>query len=992
MFEDTTSLKREIHRTLNAASNVRNEAFLLSESFNSGKLTMKESRERISILKQRMENLSFESLLGRWNLASPEQHMPVLDEIRRTIQMAHNLTVEVEKQLKIKEREASGTQDTSPWEISSAISDCLTDLVAITSQIHEMKLEFISADDERKTAIGKETNHILASLDGIDVEKIRSQVILLEMREHTDSVRKLDMAKSNAMNSLLELMKQAEEWKPPAEDEAADVIRMLNETRGVYETALDLMNKLHSGTQTPETLQTEAVAVGERLMELQPTPDLQGDHVVDLRDTWNNTKGLVDDLLDQLSAAVDKEEETSTIIIELDDCEAELKEIVNQVERLQSLSSHGIAGASLSKVAAQADEMKIRLEVIQFERLENRIRDVHVGILRTKLQKLNGIRNHAQEALASVQGAVKKAMQTKISAAREELGDITESKEVLYQAQIVDILVLIAAVKSRVESCVSPPYSLKLLPELKDLRRRLHASHPSKIVESARFEGLLDVSIAASEILTNYDIAVIELEDLGDRVRKAHSHPPPVPMAGISEDAQEAKVEEVVVVEEEEDKADLTSEKEIVETMLTALDTVSQVRAFIGSIRSRKDKQRQMDLIPKLEQSLSLVQPNWMEQVIQAAQLNHLTTMLDEFNAILGDTRAQLSDVRQVVGEQHLLETMERLDTGSTTPLKILSADTVLDEIQVHGLLVSWRDSTLKDYGEYDEGKKAFVKLDTATRKLAEVTCVHCGEPLDPDATVCPSCEMEVPVCGVCKENIHSGGVSDQMVICVASEECGAYYHLNHIREHLETQNTCPVCNGELDPNAYNILTPYDESMDLFLREIQDKIYQAPISVSEAEIMRLPESAIGPVVMFTIRRLVENVALEEKQNIIEEIVQEAGVKQVELMIYSEQYAMEKVMELTEGRDDLILALVGEFRSAIDFEAKLRDLEARTADRIKDTLVIKEKSLIIDCEKCGYVFDAEEARMFVDWQVMPCPNCGSTVVMIETPSEAPRSMR
>ena len=248
----------------------------------------------------------------------------------------------------------------------------------------------------------------------------------------------------------------------------------------------------------------------------------------DFRDIWNNTKGLVDDVVSQLQNEEQKERETSTIVTEMDEYEVQLKDIVSQLERLQSLTSHGIAGASLSKVAGQADELRGFLDDVHISALDRRIRQVQAGILRTKLQKLEGIKNHAEDLLGAVDIAVQLAMQTKISAARQELGDVSENKAVLYQSQIVDLLVEISEVRERVRE-IQPPYTPDLLRELQAMRRHLHASHPSKIVESARFEGLSAVAVAATAVVRNYEETVIELEALGDIVRRElqKTAPPP---------------------------------------------------------------------------------------------------------------------------------------------------------------------------------------------------------------------------------------------------------------------------------------------------------------------------------------------------------------------------------------------------------------------------------------------------------------------------------
>ncbi len=72
-------------------------------------------------------------------------------------------------------------------------------------------------------------------------------------------------------------------------------------------------------------------------------------------------------------------------------------------------------------------------------------------------------------------------------------------------------------------------------------------------------------------------------------------------------------------------------------------------------------------------------------------------------------------------------------------------------------------------------------------------TCFYCGEPLNIEDQICPSCNEEIAKCPVCKLNIDFDA---EVGVCVF---CGTKGHLNHMKEAVKVTGNCPVCRKDMN-------------------------------------------------------------------------------------------------------------------------------------------------------------------------------------------------
>ncbi len=72
-------------------------------------------------------------------------------------------------------------------------------------------------------------------------------------------------------------------------------------------------------------------------------------------------------------------------------------------------------------------------------------------------------------------------------------------------------------------------------------------------------------------------------------------------------------------------------------------------------------------------------------------------------------------------------------------------------------------------------------------------TCFYCGEPLNVEDQVCPSCNEEIAKCPVCKLSIDFDA---EVGVCVY---CGSKGHLSHMKEAVKVTGICPICRKEMN-------------------------------------------------------------------------------------------------------------------------------------------------------------------------------------------------
>ena len=100
--------------------------------------------------------------------------------------------------------------------------------------------------------------------------------------------------------------------------------------------------------------------------------------------------------------------------------------------------------------------------------------------------------------------------------------------------------------------------------------------------------------------------------------------------------------------------------------------------------------------------------------------------------------------------------------------------------------------------GEYFELEQVFVRKKSNEQLIKPVSfskeyiCYFCGNPIEVDAKICPSCQNNVIHCNVCKLPITFG---QEVGKCSFCEVKG---HLTHFQEWVKIKGICPNCKKKL--------------------------------------------------------------------------------------------------------------------------------------------------------------------------------------------------
>jgi len=101
--------------------------------------------------------------------------------------------------------------------------------------------------------------------------------------------------------------------------------------------------------------------------------------------------------------------------------------------------------------------------------------------------------------------------------------------------------------------------------------------------------------------------------------------------------------------------------------------------------------------------------------------------------------------------------------------------------------------------GEFFDLEQVFIKSGKGQRFSLSSSmiskkfiCSNCGMPINPDDTVCPTCNQEILRCAVCKLPISFGEEAAKCSLC------GSVAHLNHFQEWVKIKGKCPTCQKKI--------------------------------------------------------------------------------------------------------------------------------------------------------------------------------------------------
>jgi len=182
-----------------------------------------------------------------------------------------------------------------------------------------------------------------------------------------------------------------------------------------------------------------------------------------------------------------------------------------------------------------------------------------------------------------------------------------------------------------------------------------------------------------------------------------------------------------------------------------------------GSSKQNVDYFLQDVLKASLYDTLNKFQPNIQVPLSRIIEL----TGNDPYNRLL--------EIVDRVEEDHVQITKEQFDQA----IKELIADKII-------------------IGDYFKLEQVFVRKESKEQLIRPVSfskefiCYYCGNPLEIDSKVCPSCEKDVLQCNVCKLPISFGEDAGKCSLC---ESTG---HMVHFQEWVKTQGICPTCLKKL--------------------------------------------------------------------------------------------------------------------------------------------------------------------------------------------------
>ena len=87
------------------------------------------------------------------------------------------------------------------------------------------------------------------------------------------------------------------------------------------------------------------------------------------------------------------------------------------------------------------------------------------------------------------------------------------------------------------------------------------------------------------------------------------------------------------------------------------------------------------------------------------------------------------------------------------------------------------------------KGQKFSLSSSMVSKKFI---CGNCGMPINPDDTVCPTCNQEILRCAVCKLPISFGEEAGKCSLC------GSVAHLSHFQEWVKIKGKCPTCQKKI--------------------------------------------------------------------------------------------------------------------------------------------------------------------------------------------------
>jgi len=165
-------------------------------------------------------------------------------------------------------------------------------------------------------------------------------------------------------------------------------------------------------------------------------------------------------------------------------------------------------------------------------------------------------------------------------------------------------------------------------------------------------------------------------------------------------------------------------------------------------------------------------------------------SLYDNLNQFQPDIQVTLPRIIELTNNNPYYRMQEIVDKVSITHLEISKEqyEQAIKELLADNLVT----------GEYFDMEQVFVRKESKGTAMKPLTfskkyiCYNCGNPLEHDTKVCPSCNQEVLKCAVCKLPINFGQEIGKCTYCETPN------HFDHLQEWVKTQGKCPTCQKKL--------------------------------------------------------------------------------------------------------------------------------------------------------------------------------------------------
>ncbi len=204
---------------------------------------------------------------------------------------------------------------------------------------------------------------------------------------------------------------------------------------------------------------------------------------------------------------------------------------------------------------------------------------------------------------------------------------------------------------------------------------------------------------------------------------------------------------------------------------------------FLQIVKEDKDKEFRNLAWSYLKGSSKINVDALLDDVLKAS-------LYDTLNQFQPDIQVTLPRIIELTGIDPYNRMTEIVDSVTSSHIQITKEqfERAIKELLADNLVT----------GEYFDMEQVFVRKKSKGTPIKPLTfskkyiCYNCGNPLEHDTKVCPSCNQDVLKCSVCKLPINFGQEIGKCTYCETPN------HLDHLHEWVKTKGKCPTCQKNL--------------------------------------------------------------------------------------------------------------------------------------------------------------------------------------------------